>query len=49
MIRFGGREFIPEPNDDEVVVFRSFFWAGLRFLMYEIIVEVLNRFEIYLH
>jgi hypothetical protein len=25
MIRFAGREIIPEPNDDEVVVFRSFF------------------------
>jgi hypothetical protein len=40
---------IPEPREDEVVVFRSFFRAGLRFPLYDIIGEVLKRFEIYLH
>lgn len=49
MIRFVGSEIIPEPKDDEVIVFRSFFRAGLSFLMYEMIAEVLNKFEIYLH
>jgi hypothetical protein len=33
----------------EVVVFKSFFRAGLRFLLYEMIGEVLKKFEIYLH
>jgi hypothetical protein len=49
LIRFTGDKTISEPKDDEVVVFRSFFLAGLRFLMYEMIAEVLKKFEIYLH
>lgn len=32
MIRFAGDEIIPEPKDDEVVVFRSFFGLGFGFL-----------------
>jgi hypothetical protein len=40
---------IPEPRDVEVVVFKSFFRAGLRFLLYEMIGEVLKKFEIFLH
>jgi hypothetical protein len=48
LIRFAGEEVIPEPKNDEVVVFKSFFRAGLRFPLYDII-EVLRRFEIYLH
>jgi hypothetical protein len=31
LIRFGGEETIPKPENDEVVVFKSFFKAGLRF------------------
>jgi hypothetical protein len=31
LIRFGGEEITPKPENDEVVVFRSFFKAGLRF------------------
>lgn len=48
MIRFAGSETAPEPKDDEVVVFRSFFREGLCFPMYEMIVEVLKN-EIYIH
>jgi hypothetical protein len=48
-IRFAGEEVIPEPKDDEVVVFKSFFRAGLRFPLYNMIGEVLKRSEIYLH
>jgi hypothetical protein len=48
-IRFAGEEVIPEPKEDEVVVFKSFFRAGLRFSLYDIIGEVLERFEIYFH
>jgi hypothetical protein len=49
LIRFAGEEVIPEPKDDEVVVFKSFFRAGLRFPLYDIIGEVLKNVEIYLH
>jgi hypothetical protein len=31
LIRFSGEEVILEPKEDEVVVFKSFFKAGLRF------------------
>jgi hypothetical protein len=48
-VRFAGEEVIPKPKDDEVVVFKSFFRAGLRFPLYEMIGEVLKEFEIYLH
>ena len=40
---------IPEPKEDEVVVFKSFFRARLRFPLYDIIGEVLKRVEIYLY
>jgi hypothetical protein len=49
LVRFAGKEVIPEPKDDEVVVFKSFFRAGLRFPLYDIIGKVLKNFEIYLH
>jgi hypothetical protein len=35
LIRFGGEETTPKPENDEVVVFRSFFKAGLRFLLHD--------------
>jgi hypothetical protein len=43
------KEVIPEPKEDEVIVFKSFFRAGLWFPLYEIIGEVLKKFKIYLH
>jgi hypothetical protein len=49
VIRFPGEEEVLEPKEDEVVVFKSFFRAGLRFPLYDMIGEVLKRFEIYLH
>lgn len=49
LIRFGGEETTPTPENDEVVVFRSFFRAGLRFPLNEMIGEVLENYEIYLH
>jgi hypothetical protein len=49
LIRFGGEETTPKPESDEVVVFRSFFKAGLRFPLHEMIGDVLEDFEIYLH
>jgi hypothetical protein len=49
LVRFAGEETTPEPKKDEVVVFKSFFKAGLRFPLNEMIGEVLKNFEIYLH
>jgi hypothetical protein len=46
---FAREETTPAPKDDEVVVFKSFFRAGLRFPLNEMIGEVLKNFEIYLH
>jgi hypothetical protein len=31
LVRFAGEETIPEPREDEVVLFKSFFRAGLWF------------------
>jgi hypothetical protein len=49
LIRFGGEEITPKLENDEVVVFRSFFKAGLRFPLHGMIADVLENFEIYLH
>jgi hypothetical protein len=49
LIRFAREETTPTPKDDEVVVFKSFFRAGLRFPLNEMIGEVLDNYEIYLH
>jgi hypothetical protein len=37
LIRFAGEEVIPEPKEDEVVVFKSFFRAGLRSPLYDMV------------
>jgi hypothetical protein len=49
LVRFAYEETTPAPKDDEVVVFKSFFRARLQFPLNEMIGEVLNFFEIYLH
>jgi hypothetical protein len=49
LILFGGEETTPKLENDEVIVFRSFFKAGLRFPLHEMIGNVLEDFEIYLH
>jgi hypothetical protein len=49
LVCFAGEEVIPDPKDDEVVVFKSFFRAGLCFPLHEMIGEVLKNFEIYFH
>jgi hypothetical protein len=49
LIRFGGEETIPKPGKDEVVVFKSFLKAGIRFPLNKMIAIVLKKFGIYLH
>src|SRR5688500_5635708 len=34
LIHFAGEEVIPEPKEDEFIVFKSFFRVGLRFPLY---------------
>ena len=34
---------------DEVVVYKSFFKAGLRLPMYKMIAKILQRYEVYMH
>jgi hypothetical protein len=49
LIHFAGEETTREPKNDEVVVFKSFFRAGLWFPLNEMIREVLDNYDIYLH
>jgi hypothetical protein len=49
LIRFGGEETTLKPEKDEVVIFKSFFKAGLRFPLNKMIADVLKKFGIYLH
>jgi hypothetical protein len=49
IVKAEGESIVPLPEVDEVVVFRSFMKAGLRFLLHKMLVEVLKTFEIYLH
>jgi hypothetical protein len=49
LLRFGGEETTPKPGKDEIVIFKSFLKAGLRFPLNRIISDVLQRFGIYFH
>jgi hypothetical protein len=48
-MRVGGDSAAPAPEVDEVVVYRSFMKAGLRFPLSKFLVEVMKTFEIFLH
>jgi hypothetical protein len=48
IICFAGDETTPE-SEDEIVVFKSFFWAGLRLPMFKMIVVVLKKYDIFMH
>jgi hypothetical protein len=49
IVRVGGENIVPLSEADEVVIFRCFMKAGLRFPLDKMLVEVLKTFEIYLH
>jgi hypothetical protein len=49
VVRFGGEETIPKPQKDEIVIFKSFLKAGLRFPLNRMIADVLKKFGIYFH
>ena len=44
-----GEKTTPTPEEDEVVIFRSFLKAGLRFPLSNFVIEVLKTFQIFLH
>jgi hypothetical protein len=49
IVRAGGDNNVPAPEENEVVIFRSFFKAGLRFPLSRFVVEVLKTFQIFHH
>jgi hypothetical protein len=44
-----GDKIVPVPEENEVVIHRSFFKAGLRFPLSRFVVEVLKIYQISLH
>jgi hypothetical protein len=49
IMRVGGDSAAPTPEVNEVVIYRSFLKAGLRFPLSRFLVEVLKTFQIFLH
>jgi hypothetical protein len=49
IVRAGGDNNVPAPKENEVVIYRSFFKAGLRFPFSRFVVEVLKIYQIFLH
>jgi hypothetical protein len=49
IVRVGEDNNTLAPEENEVVIFRSFFKAGLRFPLSRFVVEVLKTFQIFLH
>jgi hypothetical protein len=49
IVRAGGDNNVPAPEENEVVIYRSFFKAGLWFPLSKFVVEVLKTYHIFLH
>jgi hypothetical protein len=49
IVRVGGDSTAPAPEENEVVVYRSFMKVGLWFPLSKFVVEVLKIFQIFLH
>jgi hypothetical protein len=47
--RAPGRETVPKPQENEVVIFQDLLFAGLRFPLHPAVVNILRYFDIYLH
>jgi hypothetical protein len=47
--RAPGRETVPRPRDNEVVIFHDMLYAGLRFPLHLAVIDILWYFDIYLH
>jgi hypothetical protein len=48
-VRVGGDNTAPAPEENEVVIYRSFLKAGLQFPLSKFMVEVLKIYQIFLH
>jgi hypothetical protein len=49
IVRAGGDNNVRAPEENEVVIYRSIFKAGLRFSLSKFVVEVLKIYQIFLH
>jgi hypothetical protein len=49
IVRADADRVVPAPEENEVVIYRSFFKAGLRFPLSRFVVEVLKIYQIFLH
>jgi hypothetical protein len=49
IVRVGGDNIVPAPEENKVVIYRSFLKAGLRFPLSKFVVEVLKIYQIFLH
>jgi hypothetical protein len=49
IVRASGDNNVPAPEENEVVIYRSFFKAGLRFPLSKFVVEVLKTYQIFIH
>jgi hypothetical protein len=49
IVRAGGDNNVPAPEENKVVIYRNFFKAGLRFPLSKCVVVVLKIFQIFLH
>jgi hypothetical protein len=49
IVRVGGDNIVPAPEENEVVIYRSFLKAGLRFPLSKFVVELLKIYQIFLH
>jgi hypothetical protein len=44
-----GKETVPKPQENQVVIFRDLLYAGLRFPLHPTVMDILRYFDIYLH
>lgn len=49
LIHFVSKKSTPKPKEDEVIVFKSFFWTVHRLPVHRMITEVLKKYEIFMH